>query len=267
MIPQLLKFIVLIIKQRRLIIALAKREIASQYIGSLLGILWTFIQPAVMIFVFWFVFSVGFKTKPMNDVPFVVWLTAGMAPWFAFADIVTGSAGIVVANAHLIKKTVFHSQILPVVRLLSSFVTHAVFLSVLIGLICFQKLPFSLFYFQFLYYLLCMSIFVLGVGWAVSALHPFVRDVVPIVGIVIQVGFWSTPIFWDITIMPAIVQTCLKMNPMFYIVQGYRDSFIYFVPFWHHPLLTVYFWGVALLVFTGGAVIFRKLKPQFADVL
>ena len=267
MISQLLKFIILIIKQRRLIIALAKREIASQYIGSLLGILWTFIQPAVMIFVFWFVFSVGFKTKPMNDVPFVVWLTAGMAPWFAFADIVTGSAGIVVANAHLIKKTVFHSQILPVVRLLSSFVTHAVFLVVLIGLICFQNLPFSLFYFQFLYYLFCMSIMVLGISWAVSALHPFVRDVVPIVGIVIQVGFWATPIFWDITIMPATVQTCLKMNPMFYIIQGYRDSFIYFVPFWHHPWLTVYFWGVAFLFFAGGAVIFRKLKPQFADVL
>lgn len=261
------KFLRLIVSQRRLILTMAKREVATQYVGSLLGFVWTFIQPMVMIMVFWFVFSVGFKAKPMNDVPFVVWLTAGMAPWFAFADIVSGSTGMIVENAHLIKKTVFPSQILPVIKLVSSFVTHAVFLVVLIALILFQQLPLSWYYFQFVYYLGCLSILVLGLGWALSALKPFVRDIGQIVAIVVQIGFWATPIFWDINIMPATAQQVLKINPMFYIIQGYRDSFIYFVPFWHHPLMTFYFWSFALSVFILGALIFRKLKPQFADVL
>ncbi|MCK4487257.1 MAG: ABC transporter permease [Desulfobacterales bacterium] len=267
MIKSFFYFIRLIFLQKHLIVSMAKREVATQYVGSLLGFVWTFINPLVMIFVFWVIFSVGFRVQPMKDVPFVVWLTAGMAAWFVFADIVNGSAGVVVANANLIKKTLFHSQILPIVRIVSSLISHSVFLVVLIGLIVFQKMPFSLYYLQFFYYLFCMSVLALGLGWAVSALNVFIRDVGQIVGLVLQIGFWATPIFWDIQIMPPKVQIILKLNPMFYIVQGYRESFIYFSPFWRHPRQTLYFWVVAIAIFIIGALIFKKLKPQFADVL
>lgn len=267
MIKSFFYFIRLIFLQKDLIISMAKREVATQYVGSLLGFTWTFIQPLVMIFVFWVVFSVGFRVQPTNNVPFVVWLTAGMAAWFVFAEIVNGSAGAVVSNAHLIKKTLFQSQILPVIKIASCLVTHSVFLLVLIGLIVFQKMPFSFYYLQFIYYLLCICVFALGFGWAVSALNVFVRDVGQIVAVIIQVGFWATPIFWDISIMPPKIQTVFKLNPMFYIVQGYRESFIYFSPFWKHPYQTLYFWIVAVIVLVIGALIFKKLKPQFADVL
>ena len=90
MIKSLFYFIGLIFLQKHLIVSMAKREVATQYVGSSLGFIWTFINPLVMIFIFWVVFSVGFKSKPMNDVPFVVWLTAGMSAWFVFADIVRG---------------------------------------------------------------------------------------------------------------------------------------------------------------------------------
>jgi len=268
MIKGFVLFVRLIFLQRDLILSMAKREVKTQYVGSLLGFVWTFIQPMVMIFVFWFVFSVGFKARPMANVPFVVWLTAGMAIWFVFADIVNGSAGVVVANAHLIKKTIFHSQILPIIKIVSCLITHSVFLLVLIGLILFQRMPFSFYYIQFFYYLLYMVILALGLGWAVSALNVFIRDVGQIVGVVMQVGFWATPIFWDINMMPPKVQMILKLNPMFYVVQGYRESFIYFVPFWRgDPYFALYYWAVALTVFVCGALIFKKLKPQFADVL
>ena len=124
-----------IISQRHLIFSLTKREVKSQYVGSALGIIWTFLQPMVMIFVFWFVFSIGFKVMPVKNVPFVVWLTAGLAPWFAFSEIVNGSTGVVAGNAHLIKKTIFPSEILPIVKLLSCLVTHSIFLGLLLILI------------------------------------------------------------------------------------------------------------------------------------
>ena len=260
-------FLRLIFLQKNLIFSIAKREIKTQYVGSILGFLWTFIQPMIMILVFWFVFSVGFKTQPKNNVPFVVWLTAGMAIWFVFSDIVTGSARVVVENANLIKKTVFHSQILPVIKIVSYIITHLVFLLVLIGLIIFQNMPFSFYYLQFLYYLFCMTVLALGLGWITAALNVFIRDTEQFVAVLMQVGFWATPIFWDINMMPVKVRPFLKLNPMFYLVQGYRESFIYFAPFWHHPYQTLYFWTVALSMFVIGALIFKKLKPQFADVL
>jgi len=266
-IKSFINFVKLIFTQKSLIISLAKREVANQYIGSFLGFIWTFIHPAVLIFVFWVVFSVGFRVQPTNDVPFVVWLTAGLSAWFIFAEIVGGSASSVVANAHLVKKTLFHSQTLPVVKIASCLIKHSIFLSVLFCLIVILNLPFSLYYLQFIYYLFCMIVLSLGIGWTVAALNVFIRDVGQVVNVVLQVGMWATPILWDINIMPSNIQMILKLNPMFYIVQGYRESFIYFSPFWNHPLLTLYFWIVAITMFVLGAYIFKKLKPHFADVL
>ncbi len=256
-----------IVKQRRLVLSMAKREVKAQYVGSTLGLVWTFIHPLVLIFVFWVVFSVGFKAMPANDVPFVVWLTAGMTCWFAFSDMISGATGIVVSNGNLIKKTVFPSQILPVVKVASSLVAHGIFVLILMGLIFLQHQPFSFFYFQSLYYLFSMLVLVLGIAWLVSALNVFVRDISQAVALALQVGFWGTPIFWDMNIMPHKVQYVLKLNPMFYIVQGYRDSFLNFVPFWAHPVLTCYFWAVSLSFFLLGALVFHRLQPQFSDVL
>lgn len=246
---------------------MARREVATQYVGSMLGFIWTFINPMVMIFIFWVIFSFGFKVQPKNDVPFVVWLTAGMASWFVFADIVNGSSRMLVENAHLINKTLFPSQILPIIKITSCLITHSIFLLLLIGLIFFSKMPFNFYYFQFLYYLFCMAVLALGISWIVSSLNVFIRDISQIVAVVLQMGFWATPIFWDIQMMPPRIQVLLKCNPMFYIVQGYRESFIYFTPFWQHPFETIYFWILTTTLFVAGALIFKKLKPHFADVL
>ena len=262
-----INFLKLLHGQRQLILAMARREVASDYIGSFLGAIWTFVRPLVMIAVFWFVFSVGFKAKPMNNVPFVVWLTAGLSPWFVFADIINGSTTAIVNNANLVKKTLFQSQILPVVKVVSCLMTHSVFLLILLGLILLQGMDFSLYFLQFLYYLTGLGVFALGIAWMVSALHVFMRDVGQLVGVILQVGFWMTPIFWDINLMSGRIQRLLKFNPIYYVIQGYRESFITFVPFWHHPLYTAYFWAVSLTVLVTGALVFQKLKPQFADVL
>ncbi|MCI5226182.1 MAG: hypothetical protein D3918_05840, partial [Candidatus Electrothrix sp. AX2] len=101
----LVSFLRLLHTRRCLITAMAVREIRAQYVGSSLGLLWTLIHPLVMITVFWFVFSIGFKAKPLNDVPFVVWLTAGLAPWYIFSEIISGSTNTIVTHSHLIKKT------------------------------------------------------------------------------------------------------------------------------------------------------------------
>lgn len=256
-----------ILSHRELLFSMAKREVRSQYVGSTLGAVWTVIHPLVLIFIFWVVFSVGFKAVPASNVPFVVWLTAGMTCWFAFADMMSGATNIVVRHSELIKKTVFPAQILPVVKVIASLVSHAVFVLILIGLLILQGMPFSFFYFQALYYLVAMLILVAGLVWLSSALNVFIRDVNQAVALALQVGFWGTPIFWDINIMPEKVQLLLKLNPMFYIVQGYRDSFLNFVPFWEHPLLSLYYWLIALALFLCGAVVFSKLQPQFSDVL
>ena len=105
-------FFTAIFAKRDVLRALAMREIRQQYIGSVLGIVWQFITPMVLIGVFWIVFSVGFRVQPESGMPFVVWLTAGMAAWFAFSEIVSGTVHCITGNAHLVKKVVFPVQAL-----------------------------------------------------------------------------------------------------------------------------------------------------------
>ncbi len=257
----------LLFNNRHLIVSMASREVRMQYAGSILGTVWAFLHPMVLIFVFWFVFSVGFKAKPMHDVPFVVWLTAGMMPWFLFSDIMMGSVGIVVAHTNLIKKSLFPSEVLPQVRIAASLVTHAIFLLLLALLLLAQSIPFTWYCLQFFYYGFCLCLLSLGLAWLVSSVNVFVRDVTHIVAVAMQVGFWMTPIFWDLNIMPPRIQFLLKLNPMYYIVQGYRDSFIYGVGFWRHPYQTLYFLSICSASLLVGLFVFERLKPQFADVL
>ncbi len=101
------RFILVFYQQRFLIMEMAKRDISIRYVGSFLGLFWTFINPLVMIFILWFVFSVGFKMAPAGNVPFVVFLTAGMAIWNTFSEVINLSTGVIVNNSHLVKKVVF----------------------------------------------------------------------------------------------------------------------------------------------------------------
>jgi lipopolysaccharide transport system permease protein/teichoic acid transport system permease protein len=262
-----LEFLLILYRRRFLIVEMAKRDIAANHVGSLLGFFWTFINPLVMILILWLVFSIGFKAAPKGNVPFVIWLTAGMAIWNTFVEAISGSTTVILSNAHLVKKVVFPLSILPVVKLVGSFITHFVFMLLLVVLILVNGLPFSFYWFQALYYFGAMTVLALGLGWITSSINVFARDTAQIVSVVLQFGFWATPIFWDIDIMPRSFRFLLKLNPMFYIVQGYRETFIYFVPFWQHGTMTLYYWGVTLVVLAAGAAIFLRLRPHFADVL
>ncbi|NKB60783.1 MAG: ABC transporter permease [Gammaproteobacteria bacterium] len=247
--------------------SLAMREIRQQYVGSALGILWQLITPMVLISVFWVVFSVGFRVKPESGVPFVVWLTAGMAAWFVFTEIVSGAANCVTGNPHLVKKVVFPVQALPIVKILVAISNHLLFLLILIVLLLFHGLPVTVYFLQGLYYFFCMTVLALGIGWMVAALNVFSRDTARLVGVILQVGMWATPILWDIKILPEPYRSLFALNPMHYVVQGYRDSFLYSVPVTDRLPETGIFWVMTIVFLMLGIFIFRRLRPQFPDLV
>lgn len=107
----------------------------------------------------------------------------------------------------------------------------------------------------------------MGTGWLMAAITPFVNDVQSIVAVLVQVGFWATPITWNPDMMSGPVQMVLKLNPMYYVCRGYRDAFVDYVWFWDRGFTNIYFWCVTLVIFVLGAYTFKKLRPQFADVL
>ncbi len=255
-------------KDRRLIASLARNDFRTRYAGSYLGIVWAFVQPVVTIFVYWFVFST-LRAHAVREVPFVLWLIAGLVPWFYFQEALNSGTNSMIEYSYLVKKVVFKISILPVVKLCSALYVHLFFVGVVVLLYTVMGHFPGLTVIQLAYYSLCMFLLVLGMSYLTSSLVIFFRDLTQIINIVLQVGVWMTPIMWnfdDLNLGPAL-RTVFQLNPMYYIVSGYRDSLIDRIWFWQRPALTLYFWAFTGIMFLLGRRVFRKLRVHFADVL
>lgn len=265
-----------IYSSKKLIFQLAKSDFKTQFSGSYLGIVWAFIQPIVTVLVYWFVFEKGMhaggiNTKEGITVPFVLWLVAGIVPWFFFQDALVGGTNSLIQYNYLVKKVVFKITILPVVKNLSSVFVHGFFVLFMVVLfLCYGRFP-GVYIIQLLYYSACTFALTLGLSYFTAAIVVFFRDMSQIISICLQVMMWMTPIMWNFDALAGNlsrpIQMIFKLNPVYYIVNGYRDTMINQLGFWNHPKLTCYFWGVTLGMLAFGMRVFKKLKTHFADVL
>ncbi len=253
--------------KRAIIGELAKRDFQQQYMGSYLGFIWVFLQPLLFIIILYIVFTFGFRSGASTDMPFVVYLISGMIGWMYFASILNISTSIISSSSFLVNKVDFRLSILPIVKILSDLIPHFFFILLAILIAWINGYAPSFYTLQIFYYLFCMITLLLGFSWMTSSTNLFVKDVGQIVSIITQFGFWMTPIFWNINSIPPQYQWLVKLNPMCYVVLGYRDSLVYKIGFWHHPYLTLYFWGFSGFVLLLGITIFGKLRPHFAEVI
>ena len=202
---------------KRMVLSLAKNDFKQRFAGSYFGIMWAFVNPVVTIMLYWFVFTIGFRNPQSNgSYPFVLWLIAGLIPWFLFSEALTSG-------------------------------TNAL-------------LEYS--------YLICMWMFLIALVYATSAIVLFFRDLGQIITIFMQVFMWMTPIMWDESALGGGKITLMyKLNPMYYVIRGYRESFLTYNWVTNHLWSTVYFWGVVIVCMIIGTTIFNRLRPHFADVL
>ena len=220
-----------------------------------------------MIVVYWFVFGVGLRAVAVQDVPFIVWLLAGLCHWFMFAELISESTVAITSAPFLIKKYNFPSQILPLVKLAAATFNHAIFLCLFILICLFNKIYPAVSWLLFFYYYFYMVVLALGLAWLLAALQVFVRDCQHVVALLLQILFWFTPIVWNSQIMPQNIQKYLALNPMFYVVQGYRDAFLFQRLSIECSIQDFFYWFVALAVLLFGRYVFFRLKPHFADLL
>jgi ABC-type polysaccharide/polyol phosphate export permease len=264
-----MKLALIAIKNRKMLLNLIKSDFKNRYLGNHLGIVWAFIQPLVMVGVYWFVFTKGFRAVAISNVPFLLWLLAGMVPWFLLNDAIISSSNAITSQSFLVKKIVFEVKLLPFVKIGSALLVNLAFWVFLLAVcIAYGYYP-SLWWLQLSYYLLCLIAISLSLGLLFSAIMPFLPDVGQILGVIFQVLFWATPVMWDSNLLIAHpkYQYLIKLNPFAYIVDGFRDTLLYNIPIWHHPLIMGYFWVFTVLMYWLGNRSFNKLRPHFADVL
>ena len=256
-----------IYRHRHMIAAMALQEIRARYAGTLAGLAWAVAMPLVTAFVFAFVFSVALKVPDQHNVPFVVMFFCSLIAWNLMSETLSQNSWVIVSHTYLVKKVVFPTEILPLVNLAANLIIHGTSIVILLGLMAFYGLKLSPYAIQFLYYAACLCVLTLALSWLVSSVNVFFRDVGQFVAVFLQIWFWVTPIVWSLDLLPEKYRMFLRLNPMTYVTEGYRGSFLLGRPFWEDYLYGAYFWASTLLILLIGATVFRRLKPEFADML
>ncbi len=260
-------------QNRKLIWKLSKNDFKKRYAGSYMGVVWGFAQPLVTVLMYYLVFDKIFGTKAVElrsgvEVPFALFITAGLVPWFFFSEAISQGTMSLIEYSYLVKKVVFKISILPVIKVLAATFSHLFFLGLAVLLGCIYGYYPSVYLLQVVYYGLCLFLLVLAMSYTTCAVVIFFRDLSQIISICLQVGIWATPILWSLdSLHNPVVVTLLKLNPLVYIVNGYRDSVYGYHWFFEDLSGTLYFWALTALLFLLGAAIFKKLKVHFADVI
>ena len=256
-----------IVRDSRMVYQLVRNDLKARYAGSAFGMAWAFVHPLVTMMVMWAVFQVGFRTSPVDDIEFILWYIAANVPWIFYSDGMNAASGCLYEYNYLVKKMRFRTELLPPVKVLSATCTHLFFIAFAFFMFEVYGYRPQLMWLQTIYYSFATLCLMMGLSWLVAAISVFFKDFAQMTTIVLNIQFWLTPILWGPSQMGERALAVFRLNPMYYITNGYRDSLIYGVPFWQRPGLTIYFWAFTIGFIVIGQVVFRRLKPHFADLI
>jgi len=254
---------------RGLIYAMIKRDVVGRYRGSVMGILWSFFNPLLMLAIYTFVFSFVFKarwnTGSDSKTEFALILFAGLIAFNLFSECVNKAPSLILANANYVKKVVFPLEILPIVSL-GSAIFHS-FISLIVWLIAYLAffgaphltallLPLVV---------LPMLLFTLSLSWALASLGVYLRDTSQVTGIITTILLFVSPIFYPASALPERYRPLLSLNPLSSTIEQIRNVLFFGTsPNWNVVLLN--FLGASVLAWIG-FIWFQKTRKGFADVL
>ena len=256
------------IEYRRQLVQLAKADMKKAY-GGVLGMGWAIIRPAILIFVFWFAFSVGLrKGGDVEGYPFFLWLIAGMIPWFYMRDMITGGAGSIRRYKYLVTKIKFPVSTIPTFVSMGSLATHAGLVVLMIGIFLLFGYRPTIYYLQIPLYMILMFLFFTAWGLFSGVLSSISRDFLNLVKSLTQALFWMSGILYDANgIGQQWIRNILLFNPVTIVVNGYRNALIYQKWFWEDWQQLVNFVIVYAVMLLLAVWVYRKLKKDIPDVL
>jgi len=247
-------------------------ELRSENRNNYLGFLWELINPSIQIGIYYFVF--GFGIRAGRDVPmeylgkvkFFYWMLAGIVVWFFVSQAVLLASKSIYTRIGMISRMSFPMSVIPSVVIATKFYQHLLITALVFVILQFTHYHVSIYLIQIPYYMFSLLALTLSFSLITSTLATIVRDTQMVVQSLIRVLMYLTPILWQPN--EKIIQWVFKINPLTYVVEGYRYSLLggewYFV---HHAYYTLYFWIVVIVMFIMGSALHVKFRNRFVDYL
>lgn len=260
-----MEFIKNIIRNRKLILQLGKNDFKNKFANTSLGTVWGFVSPFVFMMTYIIVFQFILKTGSAGDYPFVVWYLPGMVMWMTINDSIINCSNSIRNYSYLVKKVVFPVDIIPVISLVSTLIV-SIFLLLIAIIVCmiFGFFPNILI---MLYMFIAASCFIIAVIRFTSAVTTLVPDFSQLLTVLMQLGFWLTPIIWNINMLGGgVLEKIFNCLPFTYLVNGFRQVFIdgNIHLFGKYAIV---FWVITIGIYAWGDYVFKRNKKDFADVL
>lgn len=239
-----------------------KKEIRGKYKGSWLGILWTFLNPLLMLAVYAIVFPYILRVNVEN---YTIFMIVALIPWNFFTTAVQTGTGCVVANGNILKKVYFPREIIPISVTTSQLVNFLITCLIMFIFIIFSGVGFSIHILLLPLLILIQYILTLAINFLLSAITVFAHDVDHFVSVALTLGFYGTPIVYLSSMLPDKFQWVMKANPMAVLVEAYRS-----VLYYHElPNMTILgIWSIlSIILVIVGYLIFKKLEKSFVEEL
>ena len=257
------------IEYRQQIFKLAKADLVKTYRGAALGWSWAIIKPTVTIFVYWFAFAIGLRAgKDVNGFPFFLWLIAGLIPWFYMNDMLTAGTDSIRKYSYLVTKMKFPVSTIPTFVSISKLIVNLILLVITILIfIGFGFTP-DIYYLQLIFFIALSFIF--WTIWALfsSLLAAISKDFANLVKSFVSAIFWLSGILWSPSnISIGWLRKLLNLNPVTYLVEGFRNTFINKIWFWEQPKRLIYFLVIMLIMLVLAMWAYRKVRKEIPDVL
>ena len=247
---------------RELLKTSVTKDVGGKYKNSMLGVLWSFVNPMLQIFVYALVFQVILK----SDIPnYTVYLCCGLIPWQYFSSVVLRGANTILDNGNIIKKVYFPRLTLPISVVTSEGINFLISTIIILGFVIFGGVGLSIHIIWYFVIFAIQYIVLLGIAMIVSSITVYFRDLLHILGIFVQLLFYATPIVYSINQVPEGLRWIVKINPMSYLIDAYRNIFYNKQSPDFNGLLIALAMGIGLCII--GYFTFNKLQKRFAEEL
>lgn len=253
-----------------MIIRISKYEDRAAYQNHYLGLIWQILNPIIQIGIYYLIFGVGLNGgRNVDGTPFFVWLLIGIVTWFFLRGTILSGSTSIVKKIMMVSKMKFPLSILPSIAMASQFMTYVIMMGILVIVLFLFQIPLTLYWVQYGYYLGAMIIFLYAVSLLNATITVLVRDYHQMLQSTIQVLFYLSGVIINIksSHFPTWVKNGVELNPLFYIIDGFRDTFLSKRWFWERGTSTLFFWALVGLLLVVGTQLHMRFRKRFIDYL
>lgn len=250
------------------IFSIAKYELVAEMRDSRFGLFWNFASPAIQVATYFLVFGLGMSRGKQEGIPYLPWVVVGFCAWWFIQPCIVQGCSAIFSKTNVITKMKFPVSILPATVCFKELFNHCCMLVIAFVVLLLSGYRPSLYWLNIIYYGICAFVLVESLAMITAVLTMLWRDIKKLITSLMRMILYLSPVLWTAHFdnLP-VLNFIMKLNPVYYVVQGYRDAIFFEKSIFAHPAMMAYFWIVVILMFSTGCFLMYKFKTKFIDMI